>query len=39
MDFPELKEKVLSNKTGRSVGILHMEEAMVPWEYGMEIIM
>jgi hypothetical protein len=39
MDFPKLEEKVLSNKTNRSVGIPHMEEAMVPWEYGMEVIM
>jgi hypothetical protein len=38
MDFPELKEKGLSNKTGRSLGIPHMEEAMDPWEYGMEVI-
>jgi hypothetical protein len=37
VDFPELKEKILSKKTGRSVGIPHMEEAMVPWEYGMEV--
>jgi hypothetical protein len=39
MDFPELKKNVLSNKTCKSVGIPHMEEAMVPWEYGMEVIM
>jgi hypothetical protein len=31
MDFSKLKEKVLSNKTSRSVSIPHMEEAMVPW--------
>jgi hypothetical protein len=35
-NFLELKEKGLSNKTSGGVGIIQMEEAMVPWEYGME---
>jgi hypothetical protein len=36
--FLDLCEKVLSNKTCQGVGITHMEEALVPREYGMEII-
>jgi hypothetical protein len=37
-NFPELKKKVLSNKTGQGVGITRMEKTMVPWEYGIKVI-
>ncbi len=37
-DFPLLKEKVLSNKTKRGVGITRMEEALIPKDYGMEMM-
>jgi hypothetical protein len=36
-DFPELKEKVLSNKIGISVGTIRMEKALVLQKYGMEV--
>jgi hypothetical protein len=38
VDFPSLCEKMLWNKTSRGVGITRMEEALVPCEYGMEVI-
>jgi hypothetical protein len=37
-DFPNLTNKVLSNKTSQSVGIIQMEEILVPHEYRMEVI-
>ncbi len=37
VDFPSLCEIMLSNK-GQGVGITRMEEALVPCEYGMEVI-
>jgi hypothetical protein len=37
-DFPSLKENIPTNKTGRGVGIFQMEEALVPHEYGMEMM-
>jgi hypothetical protein len=36
-DFPKLKEKVLSNKIGITVGIIHMEDALVLQKYDMEV--
>jgi hypothetical protein len=36
-DFPALKEKVLFNKIRQGVGIIHMEEVLVPHEYKMEV--
>jgi hypothetical protein len=33
-----LKDKVLSNKNGQNIGIFHMEEALVPQEYKMEVM-
>jgi hypothetical protein len=36
-DFPNLTNKVLSNKTSRGVGITQIEEALVPCEYEMEV--
>jgi hypothetical protein len=38
IDFLELKEKVFLNKIGKKVDIIPMEEALVLWEYGMEVI-
>jgi hypothetical protein len=38
VDFPNLCEKMLSNKTSQGIGITKMEEALVPCEYGMEVI-
>jgi hypothetical protein len=32
-----LKEKVLSNKIGKGVGINCMEEVLVFWEYSVEV--
>jgi hypothetical protein len=32
-DFPFLKEKVLTNKTGKGVGITWMEEVLVSCKY------
>jgi hypothetical protein len=37
-DFPNLTNKVLYNKTSQGVGIIRMHEALVPCEYGMEVI-
>ncbi len=37
-DFSSLKNKVLSNKIERGIGITHMEEALVPCEHGMDVI-
>jgi hypothetical protein len=37
-DFPNFTNKVLSNKTSRGIGIIQMEEALVPCVYGMEVI-
>ncbi len=37
MVFLDLKDKVLFNKTSRGVGVTHMEEALVPWKYGMKM--
>jgi hypothetical protein len=36
-DFPNLKDKVLSNKTRFDIGITQREEALVPWKYKMEV--
>lgn len=36
-DFPKLKDKVLSNKIGISVGIIRMEGALVLRKYDMEV--
>jgi hypothetical protein len=38
VDFSDLINKVLSNKISRGVGITQIEESLVPWEYGMEIM-
>jgi hypothetical protein len=38
IDFPDLCEKMLSNKTSRGIGITRMGEPLVPREYGMEVI-
>jgi hypothetical protein len=32
-DFPNLKDKVLSNKTRCDIGIIRMGKTLVPWEY------
>jgi hypothetical protein len=37
-NFSNLKDKVLSDKNGQSVGIIHMEKAIVPQEYKMEVM-
>jgi hypothetical protein len=37
-DFPDLMDKVLSNKTNRGVGITHMKMTLVPCKYIMEVI-
>jgi hypothetical protein len=37
-DFPNLREKMLSNQIGRGVGITRMEKPLIPHEYGMEVI-
>jgi hypothetical protein len=37
-DFPNLTNKVLSYKTSQGVGIIRMEEALVPCEYEMKVI-
>jgi hypothetical protein len=37
-DFLALKEKFLFNKIGQGVNIIHIEEALAPCEYGMEVI-
>jgi hypothetical protein len=37
-NFLSLKDKVLSNKTGRGIGVTRMEEALVPHEHDMEVI-
>jgi hypothetical protein len=36
-NFHDLCKKVLLNKTGQGVGITHMEEALIPQEYGMDV--
>jgi len=36
-DFLDLKNKVLFNKTSHYIGIIQMEETLVPWEYEMEV--
>jgi hypothetical protein len=36
-DFLDLKNKVLFNKTSYYIGIIQMEETLVPWEYKMEV--
>jgi hypothetical protein len=36
-DFLTLKEKKIFNKTRQGVGIIRMEEALAPREYGMEV--
>jgi len=36
-DFPNLTNKVLSNKTSWGVGITQMDEALVPCEHEMEV--
>jgi hypothetical protein len=36
-DFPNLKDKVLSNKIGCDIGIIQMEKTLVPWEHKMEV--
>jgi hypothetical protein len=38
VNFPNLHQKNLSNKTSQGVKITWMEEALVLLEYGMEII-
>jgi hypothetical protein len=38
IDFLDLCEKLLLNKTSQGVGITRMEEALVPCKYGMEVI-
>ncbi len=38
VDFPNFCEKMLSNKTSQGVGIIRMEEALEPRQYGMEVI-
>ncbi len=37
LDLLDLTNKVLSNKTIHGIGIIQMEEALVPWEYEMEV--
>jgi hypothetical protein len=37
IDYPKLKEKVLSNKMGKNVGIICMKKTLVPWKYEMEV--
>jgi len=36
-NFLDLHKRILSNKTSWGVKITRMEEALVPWEYGMEV--
>jgi len=36
-DFPALKEKVLCNQIGRGVHSTRVEEAFIPYKYGMEM--
>jgi hypothetical protein len=37
-EFPNLTNKVFSNKISQYVGIIRMEDALVPHQYGMEVI-
>ncbi len=37
VDISKLKEKVLSSKIGKGVGINCMEEVLVLWEYNVEV--
>ncbi len=37
MVFSKLKNKVMSNKTSKGVGITYIVETLVPREYGMEV--
>jgi hypothetical protein len=37
-NFHDLCKKVLLNKMDLGVGITRMEEALIPWEYVMEVI-
>jgi hypothetical protein len=36
-DFFDLKQKVMSNKIAKGVGIIRMEETFIPRRYGMEV--
>jgi hypothetical protein len=38
IDFSDLINKFLSNKISCGIGITQIEESIVPWEYGMEIM-
>ncbi len=38
INFLELKDKILSNKMGKSVNITHMEKALVLWEYSIKVV-
>jgi hypothetical protein len=37
-DISWFKDKILFNKINKGIGIMHMEEAFAPKEYGMEMI-
>ncbi len=37
VNISKLKEKVLSNKISRGVGITRMEEVLALWKYGVEV--
>lgn len=38
VDFSDFINKILSNKISWGVGITQIEDSLVPWEYGMEIM-
>jgi len=36
--FPNLNEKILPNQVDRNVEITWMEDVLISWEYGMEVM-